>query len=147
MPSSGHDVTAVHMMSQCCGHSHKTCTRWGAIMDWRLKRPHPLSLLMVTERGEPWFFSRIAILGFQYSSRYPLPGLMQEAAISGSQTVKELSAGWSRERFDGKPKKGCERRSYSHAIVRRLKVILNVLKSVLQSRIIALLFQKFIALR
>lgn len=30
MPSSGHDVTAVHMMSQCCGHSHKTCTRWGA---------------------------------------------------------------------------------------------------------------------
>lgn len=56
---------------------------------------------------------------------------MQEAAISESQTVKELSAGWSRERFDGKPEKGYERRSYSHAIVRRLKVILNVLKSVL----------------
>lgn len=27
---------------------------------------------------------------------------MQEAAISESQTVKELSAGWSRERFDGR---------------------------------------------
>lgn len=45
MLSSGHDVTAVV--------THTRPAQDGV--------PHPLSLLMVTEGREPWFFSRIAI--------------------------------------------------------------------------------------
>lgn len=52
MPSSGHDVTAVHMMSQCCDHSHNTCTRWGAHHRLEAQEaPHPKPVNGYRARG------------------------------------------------------------------------------------------------
>lgn len=130
MLSPGHNVTAVHMMSQCCGHSHKTCRRWGARHGLGAQEaPPPKPVNDYRGRGT---------LVFQQNSHFRFLVLQQ---IPSTRAHARGCNQWitNRERTECRVEQrkvlweGCERRSYSHAIVRRLKVILNVFKSVLQN--------------